>query len=116
VLGGAEQPALSYPPRGVAGLWGQAPDDRPTGLSRLVGRTRATMLTALDLPATTTQLAGQLGISPAAVSQHLKIKGSAQVTGRRRGRLVLYRLTEAATALLATIPPDEDGSATPGRP
>jgi DNA-binding transcriptional ArsR family regulator len=72
---------------------------------------------ALDLPATTTQLAGQLGISPAAVSQHLKIlKGSALVTGQRRGRLVLYRRTEAATALLATIPPDEDGSATPGRP
>jgi DNA-binding transcriptional ArsR family regulator len=115
--GGAEQPALSYPPRGVAGLWGQAPDDRPTALSRLVGRTRATMLTALDLPATTTQLAGQLGISPAAVSQHLKIlKGSALVTGQRRGRLVLYRRTEAATALLATTPPDEDGSATPGRP
>jgi DNA-binding transcriptional ArsR family regulator len=108
--GGAEQPALSYPPRGVAGLWGQAPDDRPTALSRLVGRTRATMLAALDLPATTTQLAGQLGISPAAVSQHLKIlKGSALVTGQRRGRLVLYRRTEAATALLATIPPDEDG-------
>jgi S-adenosylmethionine-dependent methyltransferase len=29
---------------------------------------------------------------------------------------LLYRRTEAATALLATIPPDEDGSATPGRP
>jgi hypothetical protein len=37
-------------------------------------------------------------------------------TGQRRGRLVLYRRTEAATALLATIPPDEDGPATPGRP
>jgi DNA-binding transcriptional ArsR family regulator len=115
--GGAGQPALSYPPRGVAELWGQAPDDRPTALGRLVGRTRATMLAALDLPATTTQLAGQLGISPAAVSQHLKIlKGSALVTGQRRGRVVLYQRTEAATALLATIPADEGGTATPVKP
>jgi DNA-binding transcriptional ArsR family regulator len=31
------------------------------------------LLAALGLPATTTQLAGQLGLSPAAVSEHLKV-------------------------------------------
>lgn len=31
------------------------------------------LLATLDPPRTTTQLAGQLGLSPSAVSQHLKI-------------------------------------------
>ncbi len=106
--GGAEQPALSYPPRGVAELWQHSPTDQPDPLGLLVGRTRATLLAALALPSTTTQMAGQLGLSPAAVSQHLKIlKDTALVTARRRGRLVLYQRTAAATALLATIQPDE---------
>jgi DNA-binding transcriptional ArsR family regulator len=53
-------------------------------------------------------LAGQLGLSPAAVSEHLKVlKDTTLVTARRSGRLVLYQRTAAATALLATIQPDE---------
>jgi DNA-binding transcriptional ArsR family regulator len=106
--GGADQPALSYPPRGVAELWAQPPAGQLDRLRALVGRTRATMLATLGLPATTTQLAGQLAMSPAAVSQHLKIlKGTALVTARRSGRAVLYQRTPAATALLATIEHDE---------
>ena len=102
--GGAEQPALSYPPRGVPELWAQPPAGQPDPLCALVGRTRATMLAALSLPATTTQLSRQLDLSPAAVSQHLKIlKGTALVTSRRSGRAVLYQRTPAAAALLTTI-------------
>jgi DNA-binding transcriptional ArsR family regulator len=107
--GGAAQPALSYPPRGVAALWPQSRAEQPDPLNALMGRTRATLLATLGLPATTTQLAGQLGLSPAAVSEHLKIlKDTALVTARRSGRLVLYQRTAAATALLATVQPDED--------
>jgi len=74
----------------------------------LVGRTRAALLASLDLPRTTTQLAAELGLSQAAVSQHLKIlHNAALVTAQRRGRMVLYQRTPAATTLLATIPTDQ---------
>jgi DNA-binding transcriptional ArsR family regulator len=43
------------------------------------------------------------------VSQHLKIlKDTALVTARRRGRMVLYQRSAAATALLAAIQSDEE--------
>jgi DNA-binding transcriptional ArsR family regulator len=105
---GVVQPVLVYPPRGVAELWQVAAAEQADPLSALVGRTRATLLATLGLPRTTTQLAEQLDLSPAAVSQHLKIlKDTALVTARRRGRMVLYQRTAAATALLAAINSDE---------
>lgn len=101
---GAEQPMMSYPPRGVARMWEEARADQTDPLGALMGRTRASLLASLDLPTTTTQLARQLGLSPAAVSQHLKIlKDTALVTARRRGRLVLYQRTAAANGLFAAI-------------
>jgi DNA-binding transcriptional ArsR family regulator len=101
---GLQQPVLIYPPRGVAELWEESRAEQPDPLSALMGRTRATLLATLDLPRTTTQLAAQLDLSPAAVSQHLKIlKDTALVTARRRGRLVLYQRTAAAAGLLAAI-------------
>ncbi len=94
---GQARPVLIYPPRGVAELCEQSRAEQTDPLCALVGRTRAT------LP---TQLAEQLDLSPAAVSQHLKIlKDTALVTGRRRGRMVLYQRTAAATALLARSSP-----------
>jgi DNA-binding transcriptional ArsR family regulator len=105
---GQAVPALTYPPRGVAELCEQSRIEQTDPLCALVGRTRATLLARLDLPRTTTQLAEQLALSPAAVSQHLKIlKDTTLVTGRRRGRMVLYQRTAAAAALLAAIQPDE---------
>jgi hypothetical protein len=105
---GVDTPALIYPPRGVAELWKDTGGEQPDPLSALVGRTRATLLATLGLPRTTTQLAEQLDLSPAAVSQHLKIlKDAALVSARRRGRMVLYQRTPAATTLLAAIPSDQ---------
>jgi DNA-binding transcriptional ArsR family regulator len=101
---GVDQPVVVYPPRGVAELWEESPAEQPDPLAALVGRTRSVLLATLGLPRTTTQLAVQLGLSPAAVSQHLKIlKDTSLVTARRRGRLVLYQRTAAATALLEAI-------------
>jgi hypothetical protein len=105
---GVDQPVLIYPPRGVAELWEDTGADQPDPLSALVGRTRAVLLASLDLPRTTTQLAEQLGLSPAAVSQHLKIlSNAALVSAQRRGRMVLYQRTPAATTLLAAVPSDQ---------
>jgi DNA-binding transcriptional ArsR family regulator len=103
-----DQPALIYPPRGVAQLWEDRGAEQADPLSALVGRTRATLLATLSLPRTTTQLAAQLGLSPAAVSQHLKVlKDTALVTAHRRGRMVHYQRTPAATALLDAIRSDQ---------
>ena len=105
---GVDQPVLVYPPRGVAELWEESPAEQTDPLAALVGKTRATLLATLGLPRTTTQLAARLDLSPATVSQHLKIlKDTALVTARRRGRMVLYQRTAAATALLAAIRSDE---------
>jgi DNA-binding transcriptional ArsR family regulator len=101
---GVDQPVLIYSPRGVAELWEDTMAEQPDPLSALVGRTRATLLAALALPTSTAQLAAQLELSPAAVSQHLKIlKDTALVTGHRRGRMVLYQRTPTATALLEAV-------------
>jgi len=89
------------PDAGVAELWQEGSAEQTDPLSALVGRTRATLLAGLGLPRTTTQLAGQLGLSPPAASQHLKVlKDTGLVSGRRRGRMVLYQQTAAATTLL----------------
>jgi DNA-binding transcriptional ArsR family regulator len=101
---GVDQPAVTYPTRGVAELWDDAVSELTDPLSALVGRTRATLLATLGLPRTTTQLAVQLGVSAPAVSQHLKVlKEAALVTARRRGRMVLYQRTPAASALLKAV-------------
>jgi DNA-binding transcriptional ArsR family regulator len=106
---GVDQPALVYPPRGMAELWEEPSADQADPLTALVGRTRAVLLATLDLPRTTTQLAAQLGLSPPAVSQHLKIlRDTALVTARRRGKMVLYQRTPAATALLEAVRSSEE--------
>jgi DNA-binding transcriptional ArsR family regulator len=104
-----EQPTVTYPARGVAEVWQEPAAEHVDPLIALVGRTRATLLATLDLPRSTTQLAGQLGLSPPAVSQHLKVlKEAALVTARRRGRTVLYQRTPAATTLLRAIRSGEE--------
>ena len=65
------------------------------------------LLATLGLPRTTTQLAAELRLSAAAVSEHLRIlKDAALVTTRRCGRMVFYQRTTTATALLAVIRSD----------
>jgi DNA-binding transcriptional ArsR family regulator len=98
---GVAQPAVTYPARGVAELWTESPADQADPLIALVGRTRAVLLTVLDLPRTTTELARQLCLSPPGVSQHLKVLKDAGLVGsRRRGKLVLYQRTPVASTLL----------------
>ena len=96
------QPTLIYPARGVATLW-EAPEGGPEGLARVVGRGRADLLAALAAPASTTDLARRLGMTPGGVSQHLgALKAAGLVSGRREGRAVLYVRTPVADALLVS--------------
>ncbi|MFE5711163.1 ArsR/SmtB family transcription factor [Streptomyces sp. NPDC056501] len=60
-------------------------------LADLLGRTRARVISHLAQPASTTELAERLGVTPGAVSQHLGVLHRAGlVTMARQGNLVLY--------------------------
>jgi len=85
------QPTLVYPARGVGMLWSPDECTAPEALERLVGSTRASLLSALDSPRSTTELAGELGLTAGGVSQHLGVlRDAGLVCGRRVGRSVLY--------------------------
>ncbi|WP_240760120.1 ArsR/SmtB family transcription factor, partial [Phytoactinopolyspora endophytica] len=88
------QTTLRYPARGVGALW-TAGTRPPAGATvRLLGRARAELLEALRSPATPTDLARALGITPSAVSQHLRVlRENGLVAGERSGRTVMYRTT-----------------------
>jgi DNA-binding transcriptional ArsR family regulator len=92
--------ALNYPARGIGELWGHAPKPAPA-LEQLVGRSRAAILRKLDSPATTTQLAAELGLTIGAVGNHLAVLRRNRLVSRaRKGRSVLYTRTPLAQALL----------------
>jgi DNA-binding transcriptional ArsR family regulator len=87
------QRTLIYPARGVALLWDEQPA-APPELAPLIGTTRAQLLAMLDAPHSTTELAGQLGVTPGGISQHLKVLANAGLVARRRERrVVLYART-----------------------
>ncbi len=95
------QTALRYPARGVGALWSAPLQPVPGQLARLLGAPRARLLSALRSPATTTDLARTLGVTPSAVSQHLTVlRDSGLVARERVGREVLYLATDQGLALL----------------
>ncbi|MGI8417118.1 MAG: ArsR/SmtB family transcription factor [Nakamurella sp.] len=95
------QTTVRYPARGIGTLW-TAGTRPPAGSAvRLLGRVRATLLEALRSPATTTDLARALGVTPSAVSQHLGVLlASGLVARERSGRSVLYLTTDRGRSLL----------------
>lgn len=96
------QPTLRYPPRGVATIWEQRARPAPAALARVLGHTRALLLTALEHPASTSALARTTGLSAGGVSQHLTaLRDAGLVSGFRSGRFVLYARTRVAESLLA---------------
>ncbi|MCH6171195.1 ArsR/SmtB family transcription factor [Pseudonocardia alaniniphila] len=100
------QTTVRYPARGVGALWTAGTRAAPGSVIRLLGRPRAQLLEALRSPATGIDLARALGITPSAVSQHLRVlRESGLVAGERHGRAVLYLTTERGLGLLD---PDSD--------
>src|SRR5215207_2479517 len=97
------RPTLAYGPRGVANLWtSSSPAQGGTALEAALGSGRASVLKGLlSVPTTTTELAHQLRMSPAAVSAHLsRLKSAELVEPNRSGRRVYYRLSYAGESLL----------------
>src|SRR5215204_4306424 len=97
------RPTLAYGPRGVANLWSSsslAPNG--TALEAAVSTVRASVLKSLfPMPTTTTELAHQLHLSPAAISAHLsRLRAAQLVESHRSGKRVYYRLSYAGESLL----------------
>ena len=102
-------PTLSYSPRGMALLWKASSLRDRTALADVLGRTRALLLAALDLPMSTTQLSDQLELSSPTVNAHLKALTNAGIlSSRRDGRAVLYARSPLGDSLLG-------GAVTPAR-
>ncbi|MGF1425135.1 ArsR/SmtB family transcription factor [Kitasatospora sp. LaBMicrA B282] len=90
--------AQVYPARGVADS--PAADRPPHALDRLLGPVRATVLRDLAHPATTSELAAELGHSLGTIGAHLTIlREAALITRTRVGRRVVYRRTPLGDAL-----------------
>lgn len=100
---GAE-PILGYPPRGQANLWSVVEPPSQHDLAQLIGTPRAHILELLTHPRTTTDLAGELKVTPSAVSQHLQLlRRTGLVEPQRTGKQVLYRPTELAALLTGQL-------------
>lgn len=89
---------LSYRPAGVAAAVATSLPGDP--LTALAGGARARVLCALLVPRTTEELAEELGLAPATVSEHLqRLKAGGLVVARREGRTVVYTLVASARTL-----------------
>ncbi|GAA4630734.1 DUF5937 family protein [Actinoallomurus vinaceus] len=98
-----EPPQLAYPARGIGTLWEHRPVQRAEAIAAILGRSRTLLLTELEAPASTTELAHRTGISAAGVSQHLTaLRDAGMVSAHRAGRSVLYARTAIAESLLGT--------------
>ncbi|MGW1913441.1 MarR family transcriptional regulator [Streptomyces sp. NPDC002076] len=95
-------PMLAYPGRGTATLWEPEPAPDASGLTALLGAPRTTLLRLLAEPLPTVELARRLGVTPSAVSQHLRVlDATGLVTRVRDGRRVLYRRSALAERLVS---------------
>ncbi|MFG1704812.1 DUF5937 family protein [Nonomuraea sp. M3C6] len=98
------QTTVRYPARGIGALWTAGTQAPAGGAVRLLGRARAELLEALRSPATTTDLARALGVTPSAVSQHLGVLRETGLVARERsGRNVLYMTTALGASLIGTV-------------
>lgn len=96
------QPTIVYPARGVAELW-QAPTAVSDALARLLGRTRALVLSSLEHPLSTTALAALIEVSPAGASRHLlALRDAGLIAGARHGHEIRYARTALGSALVRT--------------
>ncbi|MEV4221960.1 DUF5937 family protein [Nonomuraea sp. NPDC049725] len=106
-----EPPLIMYGTRGAGTLWQTETHRSPAALTGLLGATRAGLLTTLATPASSTELAGRLGVTTSAVNQHLRaLRDAGLLTSARHGRSVLYLRSELGDALVAggSAPDPED--------
>lgn len=92
-----QPPMIMYVARGQGAMWAETPYDDPA-LVELLGRTRADLLRALSEPTSSTHLATRLGVTPSAVTQHLRVmQRTGLLTSARHGRSVSTCAARSAT-------------------
>lgn len=97
-----EPPLILYPARGLATLWEPQTLPAPDALAGLLGATRAGLLIQLTTPASSTELAVRLGVTPTAVNQHLRaLHAGGLLVSARHGRSVLYCRSDLGDQLAA---------------
>jgi DNA-binding transcriptional ArsR family regulator len=96
--------AIGYQARGTGELAPPEPAPEDRRLDLLLGAGRATVLRALEQPATTTELAARLSYAPSTVSAHLDVLARAGLVDRHRvRRSVFYGLNETGRSLVALL-------------
>lgn len=96
------QTTVRYPARGIGSLWTAGKQPPAAGTVRLLGRVRTELLETLRSPATTGDLARTFGVTPSAVSQHLRVlRESGLIARERSGRNVRYVITALGVRLLS---------------
>ncbi|MFE6967933.1 DUF5937 family protein [Isoptericola sp. NPDC057653] len=97
----AEPPVIMYGARGTGTLWQAERQVADDALVAVLGRARAGLLTALERPASSTELARRLDVTTSAVNQHLRVlRDVGLLTSARAGRSVLYLRSEVGDALV----------------
>ncbi|MGW6842949.1 DUF5937 family protein [Streptomyces sp. NPDC054958] len=92
-------PVIRYPVRGIGTLWESSAADS-ADLAPALGATRAMLLTLLETPAATLELANRTGLAPGGISAHLhKLAQAGLIAPHRTGRIVLYARTARGEAL-----------------
>ena len=98
-----EPPVVMYGARGIGALWEAEAPATGGALVGLIGQARARLLTLLGEPASSTELAVRLGVTPTAVNQHLRaMRAAGLLTTARHGRSVLYLRSDLGDRLIAT--------------
>jgi DNA-binding transcriptional ArsR family regulator len=96
-----EPPHLIYPARGLGTLWQTSSATPPTALAALIGRARARLLALLEAPASSTELAVRLNVTPTAINQHLRaLRAGGLLISARHGRSVLYHRSDLGDRLI----------------
>ncbi|WP_405061712.1 helix-turn-helix domain-containing protein [Kribbella sp. NBC_01505] len=97
-----ERPTLVCPALpDLGGLSADPRGDDLKSLGTLIGRTRAELLAAVTIAASTSQLAERLHISAAVVSQHTKaLREAGLISTTRRGQTVRHTITPLGRAVL----------------
>ncbi len=97
----AEPPLIMYAARGTGTLWEPERLGAPDAVAGLLGSTRAGLLLQLAAPASSTELAVRLGVTPTAINQHLRVmRDGGLLTSARHGRSVLYRRSDLGDRLI----------------
>lgn len=94
------QATLVYPARGTTTMWTVPGPSPAEPLIRLLGPNRASILTNLDSPATTSALARRHDLALSSVSAHLSVlRDAGLLTSHRYGHRVLYERTPLGLTL-----------------